>query len=149
APLGGSPDGHHGLAAYVQSVLDRLLQEAARVQLVGGRDTAGADVAAFVYRLSAARRSTRFLGRDGGNEYGPPDAFSRPRRAVRGATRNDSLQRRPVRSARRLDSRRKRALALLHLALHRHSDNRFGLYGRSLLARAQGRRNLGACARGA
>ena len=34
-------------------------------------------------------------------------------------------------------------LALLHLALHRHSDRRLDLHGRPLLAHPQGRRHLG------
>ena len=37
APLGGAPDGHHGVAAHVPRLSDRFVQEAARVQLVRGR----------------------------------------------------------------------------------------------------------------
>ena len=37
APLGRARDGHHGLAAHVPRVHDRIVQAAARVQLVGRR----------------------------------------------------------------------------------------------------------------
>ena len=74
-----APDGHHGLAAHVPRVPDRLLQEAAGVQLGGRRDAAGADAAAQLHRLSAARRSARVLGGHGGHEHGARDAAAGPR----------------------------------------------------------------------
>src|SRR5439155_10888338 len=57
APVGCALDDHHSLAAYVSRFLDRILQEAARIQLERWGDLARADVAAFVHWLSAAGRS--------------------------------------------------------------------------------------------
>ena len=58
-------------------VLDRLVQEAARIQLVRRRGAAGADAAAFVYRISVAGRSAGLLGGDGGNKHGARYADAR------------------------------------------------------------------------
>ena len=82
ASLGGALDGDHDLAAHVSRRADRILQKAARIQLVRRRGAAGADAAAFVYRLPAAGRSARFLGGDGGNEHGARDADAGSRRTV-------------------------------------------------------------------
>jgi hypothetical protein len=76
APLGGALDGDHDVAAHVSRSADRLVQKAARVQLVRWRGVAGADAAAFIHRLFVARRSTRVLGGDGGNEHGARDAHA-------------------------------------------------------------------------
>ena len=54
APLGGPPDDPHALAAYVSSGVDRILQEAAGIQLVRGCYPAGADVVAVIHGLPAA-----------------------------------------------------------------------------------------------
>ena len=54
ASLGGAPDGDHDLAAHVPRGADRILQKAARVQLVRRRGSAGADAFALVYRIPAA-----------------------------------------------------------------------------------------------
>ena len=70
APLGRAPDGDHGGAAHVPRVPHRVVQETARVQLGGGSAAAGADAAAELHRLSAARRSARILGGHGGNQHG-------------------------------------------------------------------------------
>ncbi len=81
APLGGAPDGDHDVAAHVPRGADRLLQASARVQLVRRRGAAGADAAALVHRISAAGRSARLLGGDGGDEHGARDADAGERRA--------------------------------------------------------------------
>ena len=85
APLGRARDGHHGVAAHVPRLHDRLVQAAARVQLVGRRDHAGADAAAVVHRLPAAVGSAGDLGHHGRLEHGARDAVPRPRRPGRAA----------------------------------------------------------------
>ena len=55
APLGRPRDGHHGLAAHVPRVPDRLLQAAARVQLGRRRHPAGADAAALASPATCCR----------------------------------------------------------------------------------------------
>ena len=55
----------------------------ARVQLEHRRAAAGVHAAAVVHRISAARRSTRILGRHRGNEYGASHAAAGTRRSVR------------------------------------------------------------------
>ena len=54
APLGRPLDDYHGLAAHVQGLSDGLLQEAAGIQLDGGRDSDASHHAAFLYRVPAA-----------------------------------------------------------------------------------------------
>ena len=62
------------------------LQAAARVQLVGRRDPAGADAAAVVHRLPAAVGPAGHLGHHRRLEHGARDAVPRPRRAGRGSS---------------------------------------------------------------
>ncbi len=69
------------LAAHVPGVPDRLVQEAARVQLEHRRAAAGVHAAAFVHRLPAAGRSAGILGGHGGNEHGPRHAAARATKA--------------------------------------------------------------------
>ena len=77
APLGRALDGHRRMAAHVPRVPDRLLQKAAGIQLEHRRTVARVHPAALVHRLSAAGRSTRFLGRNSRNEYGARDSAAR------------------------------------------------------------------------
>ena len=85
APLGRARDGHHGVAAHVPRLHDRLVQAAARVQLERRRDPARADAAAVVHRLSAAVGPAGHLGHHGRLEHGARDAVPRPRRPGRAA----------------------------------------------------------------
>ena len=78
APLGRAPDDHRRLAAHVPRVPDRLVQAAARIQLVHRRAPDGADDAAVVHRLPAAGRSAGFLGRHRGHEHGARHSGARP-----------------------------------------------------------------------
>ena len=63
ASLGGALDGDHDLAAHVSRGADWFVQAAARVQLVRGRCAAGADAAAFVYRIICCRTISLDSGR--------------------------------------------------------------------------------------
>ena len=58
------------LAAHVPRLPDRLVQKAARIQLEHRRAAAGVHAAAFVHRISVARRSTGVLGGHRGHEHG-------------------------------------------------------------------------------
>src|SRR5881296_1235658 len=82
-PLGRPRDGHYCVAAHVPRVHDRIVQAAARVQLVGGRDHARPDLALVVHGLSAAVGSARNLGDHGRLKHGARNAVPRPRRAWR------------------------------------------------------------------
>ena len=149
APLGRARDGHHRVAAHVPRLHDRLVQAAARVQLVGRRDHAGADAAAVVHRLPAAVGSAGDLGDHGRLEHGARDAVPRPRRPGRAAAAarrrpaDSRRRRRAVRAARRDVRRRRRAAAVLRAALRRPAARHRGADGGALLARAQGRRHFG------
>ena len=83
APMGSAPDGDRRLAAHVPRVPDRLVQEAARIQLEHWRAAAGVHASAFLHWISAAGRSTRLLGGHGRNQHGARYAAARTRRALR------------------------------------------------------------------
>ena len=80
APLGRPRDGHHGVAAHVPRLHDRVVQAAARVQLEHRRDHAGADAAAaVVHGLPPAVGPVGDLGDHGRLEHGARDAVPRLR----------------------------------------------------------------------
>src|SRR5205085_10447320 len=91
-------------------------------------------------------RPTWLLGGHGRHEHGARDTYLRPRRPVRATTRHDAIQRRALRPARRFNRGCERALAFIHLALHRHPARRLNLHGRPLLAHTKGWWHIGACA---
>src|SRR5262249_51406874 len=78
----------------------------------------------------------------GRDEYGAGDTATRARGSVWRAIGNDAVQRRALRAAWRVDRGCERPAAVLHLALHRHSNHRVDLHGRALLARAKRRRYI-------
>ena len=81
APLGRPRDGHHGVAAHVPRVHDRLVQAAARVQLEHRRHHARAHAAAVVHGLPAAVGSAGDLGHHGRLEHGARDTVPRATKA--------------------------------------------------------------------
>ena len=134
APLGRAPHGDHGAATYVPRVPHRQLQEAAGVQLGGGRAPVGADPAAQLHRIPAARRSTGILGGDGGHEHGARHAPIGARGTLWPAVGHDPFQRRALRPAGRLHRGFQCAFARLHLALRGHPDHCQPVDDRALLA---------------
>src|SRR5207245_5805538 len=92
ASLGGAPDGDYDLAAHVSRCVDRLVQEAARIQLVRWRSSACFDVTPFIYGIFVARRSTGLLGGDRGNKHGAGDSVVGPRGAIRRSVGIDAVQ---------------------------------------------------------
>ena len=134
APLGRAPHDDHGAATYVPRVPHRQLQEAAGVQLGGGRAPVGADPAAQLHRIPAARRSTGILGGDGGHEHGARHAPIGARGTLWPAVGHDPFQRRALRPAGRLHRGFQCAFARLHLPLRGHPDHCQPVDDRALLA---------------
>src|SRR6202040_5177 len=82
ASMGRARNGNRRVAAYVPRVHDGIVQTAARVQLGGRRDPAGADAVTVVHRIPVAMGSTFVLAGDGRIEHGARDAAAWPWRPV-------------------------------------------------------------------
>src|ERR1035441_6376607 len=94
----------------------------------------GADPAAQLHRIPAARRSTGILGGDGGHEHGARHAPIGARGTLWPAVGHDPFQRRALRPAGRLHRGFQCAFARLHLALRGHPDHCQPVDDRALLA---------------